>query len=108
MCPAGQEEHGGFGGLMLAIAPRNLLNHLAAIAAVDPPHAVQEENQNSPEGDEFKAPLREMIIAGRPLVATRAHCRGTNPRPYANFDAFLVWGKSIVVVNESPKMMAIV
>jgi len=63
---------------------------------------------NPPEWDEFKASLREMIIAGRRLVATRAHGRGTNSRPDANFDGFLVGGKSIVVVNESPKTVAVV
>jgi hypothetical protein len=93
---------------MLAIAPRHLLDHYAAVWAIDAPHAVQQENQNSPERDEFKAPLREMIIAGRQLVATRAHCRGTNSRPNANFDGFLVGGKSVVVVNESPKTVAVI
>ena len=93
---------------MFAIAPRNLFHHHAAVAAVDAPHAVQQENQNSPEGNEFKAALREMIIAGRRLVATRAHRRGTNPRPDADFDNFLVGAETIVVIDESPKTMTLV
>ena len=66
--PAGQEEHVGFGGLVLAIAPRNLLDHYATSPALDTPHAVQKENQNSPERNELKTPLRQMIVAGCGLV----------------------------------------
>ena len=51
----------GFGGLMLAIAPRNLLHLDATASAMDTPHPVQKENQDSPEGDELEAPLGQTI-----------------------------------------------
>jgi hypothetical protein len=60
---------------VFAIAPRDLLHHDAAVAAVDAPHAVQEENQKAPERNELKAPLGKMIIAGRRLLAPRADGR---------------------------------
>jgi len=93
---------------MLAVAPRNLLDHHSTVSAINAPHAVQQENQNSPEGDEFKAALREMITAGRRLMATRAQRCGTNPRPNADFDDFLVGAKTVVVIDESPKTMTLV
>ena len=67
--PVGQEQHVGFGGLVLAIAPRDLLDHHPTSQALDAPHAVQKENQNSPERDELKTPFRKMIVTWRGLVA---------------------------------------
>src|ERR1039457_4065560 len=60
--PAGQKQHVGLGGLVLAIAPRNLLHHNAAVPAMDAPHPVQKENQKAPERDELKTPLGQMIV----------------------------------------------
>src|SRR5450631_1878750 len=107
-CPAGEEEHVGFGGLMLAIAPRNLFDHLAAIAAVDPSHAVQKENQNSPEGNELKTPLGEMIVTGCGLVAPRADRHRASPWPDGYFDAFLISAPAGRSVDESGMVRAVV
>ena len=98
----------GFGGLMLAITPRHLLNHSAAIAAVDAPHAVQKENQNSPEGDELKLPLGKMIVTGRGLVAPGADRRRASPWPDGYFDAFLICAPTGRSVDESWMMRAVV
>src|SRR2546426_10902489 len=107
--PAGQKQHVGFGQLVLAVAPRNFLDHHdAATAAVDAPHAVQQEDHKPPEGNELKAPLGKMIVAGRRLVAPRAYRRRALPRSDIHFDTFLVGAEPGVLVDESPMMMAVV
>jgi hypothetical protein len=50
--------------LVLAIAPGNLLDHDATIPAVNASHAVEQENQKTPQGDELEAALGEMIVSG--------------------------------------------
>jgi hypothetical protein len=67
--PAGQKQHIGSGPLVLAIAPGNLLDHDATIPAVYASHAVQQENQKTPQGNELKAPLGKVIVARRGSVA---------------------------------------
>ena len=71
--PAGQKQHVGSGQLVFAVAPGNLLDHhLAALTAIDAPHAVEQEHQHAPEWNELEAPLGQMIVPGRRLVAPRA------------------------------------
>src|SRR5271169_899895 len=106
--PAGQEEHVGFGGLVLAIAPRHLLDHHATIPALDAPHAVQKENQDSPERNELKTPLRKTIVTGRGLVAPRADRRRARARPDVHFDAFLIRGPAGESVDKSRMTIAVV
>jgi hypothetical protein len=101
-CPAGQKEHVGFGGLVLALTPGDLLHDDAAVSAMDAPHPVEKVNQNSPERDELKTPLGKMIVTGRGLVAPRADCRRTLSRPDVHFDAFLAGAEAGVLVDESP------
>jgi len=70
--PAGQEQHVDLGQGAFAVAPGNFLDdHCAAAAAVHSPHGVQEEDEKSPRRDELKAPLAELVVAGRRLVAAR-------------------------------------
>jgi hypothetical protein len=57
---------------MLSTSPGHFFNTNSATPTVHPPHAIEEENQKAPDGDELKSPLFEMIIAGAPLLATRA------------------------------------
>jgi len=100
--PAGQKQHVGSGQLVLAIAPRNLPDrHHATTAALDAPHAVQEENQDPPEGDELEAPLGKMIVTRRRLVARRADRRRSGPRPDVHFDAFLIGAEAGMMVDKS-------
>ncbi len=55
---------------MFAIAPGNLLDYYyAAVAAVDAPHGVQEEGEESPERDEIKTPFGELVVTGCRLMA---------------------------------------
>ena len=99
----------GFGGLVLAIAPGDLLDdYIAATTAVDAPHAIQAENQKAPERNELKAPLGKMIVTRCRLVAPRAARRRTLPRPAVHFDALLVGGEPGMLVDESPMAMAVV
>jgi len=46
--------------------------HNAAAATVDAPHGVQKEDEKSPQGYELKAPLGELVVAGRRQMAARA------------------------------------
>ena len=49
-----------------------------------------------------------MIITGRRFVATGADRRRTLPRPDGHFDGVLVGTKTGVLVDKSPKMVAVV
>src|SRR5262249_11885136 len=62
---AGQEKHVGFGEGAFAVAPGNFfVDDGGAAVAIDAPHCVQKENENSPQGDKLKAPLGELVVAG--------------------------------------------
>jgi hypothetical protein len=93
---------------MLAIAPADLFDHHAAGRAIDAPHPVQEENQDSPDRNELEAPLRKVIVTRRRLVASRADRRRTSPRPEVHFDGLLAGTEAGVMVNESPMAVAVV
>jgi hypothetical protein len=68
--PTGQEEHVGPGQGALAVAPGDLLDDDGATAtAVHSPHGVQQEDEESPQGDELKTPFRQLVVTGRGLMA---------------------------------------
>ena len=74
--PPSQKQHVGFGRVALAITPGDFFHqHPGAAAALDTPHRLQEENQKTPERDEFKAPFGKMVVTGRRLMASRANGR---------------------------------
>jgi hypothetical protein len=93
---------------VLPIAPGNLLDQYATIAAVDAPHTIQQENQKAPQRNELEATLGKMIVTGRRLVAPRADRRRALPRSDVYFDAFLVGSEAGVLVNEPAMAMAVV
>jgi hypothetical protein len=93
---------------VLTIAPGNLLDHDAAIAAVDPPHAVPQENQKAPQRNELEAALGKMIVTWGWLVAPGADRRRALPWPDVHFDAFLVASEASLLIDESPMAMAVV
>ena len=94
---------------MLAVAPGNFLDDDGvAAAAIDAPHGVQQEDQKSPERDELEAPLGELIVAGRRLMAARTDRRRTLARPHGDLDALVVGTEAGVLINESPETMAAV
>jgi hypothetical protein len=75
---------------------------------MDAAHPVEEENQKSPEGNEFEATLGKMIIARRWLMASGANRRGALSRPHGHLDSLWVRSKAGVLVNESSMAMAAV
>jgi hypothetical protein len=107
--PAGQEQHVGSGQGAFAIAPGDFFDDDgAAAAAIDTSHGVQQEDEESPKGDELEAPLGELIVAGRGLMAARALGGGTLARPHGDLNALVVGSESSVVVDESPEAVAAV
>ena len=107
--PTGQEEHIGFGQGAFAVAPGNFFDdHGAAAAAIDAPHGVQQEDEESPQGNELEAPLGELVVAGRRLMAARADRGRTLARPHGDFDALVVGTETGVLVDKSPEAMAAV
>ena len=103
-----QKQHVGFGQLVFAVAPRNLFHYDAAAWAVHAPHAIQKEDQNSPERNEFEAPLRKMVVTGSRLVTTRADGRRALAGPDDNFHDVPIPHETRALVDESPEMMAVV
>lgn len=80
---------------MLAIAPRNFFNDDgAAAAAINTAHGVQQEDEKSPERNEFKSPFGELVVTGRRQMAARAESGRSLARSHGYFDALwsaLMW-----------------
>ena len=93
---------------MLAIAPGNLLDHDATISAINTSHAVEQENQKAPQGNELEATLGEMIVPRRRSVAPGTDGRRSLPRSDVYCNAFLVGCEAGVLVDKSSMMMAVV
>ena len=91
----------------VAIAPGDFFDgDGAAATAIDASHGVQQEDKESPKGDELEAPLGELIVARRGLVAARADGGGTFARPHGDLNALVVGSESSLVVDEPPKAVA--
>jgi hypothetical protein len=73
-----------------------------------PPHGVQQEDQESPQGDELKTPLGELVVTGRRVMATRADRGGALPWPHQHFDALVVGTEASPMVDESAKAVTAV
>src|SRR5260221_168007 len=94
---------------MLAVVPGNFLDdHGFATEAIDAPHRIHQEDQESPEGDEFVTPFRELIVTGRGLVAARANRGRTFARPHRDLDTLVVLTESGVLIDKSPEVVAAV
>jgi hypothetical protein len=93
---------------VLAIAPGNLLDHHATISAINTSHAVEQENQKAPQGNELEATLGEMIVARRRSVAPGTDGCRSLPRSDVHFDALVVGSKAGVLVDKSAMMMAVI
>jgi hypothetical protein len=65
-------------------------------------------NTKNPQTDEFDAPLGELIVAGRGLMAARADGGGTLARSHGDLNALVVGSESGLVVDESPEAVAAV
>jgi len=106
--PAGQHQAIRLGELMLAIAPGHMLDHDTALAAVDPPHLVEEEDKEPPERNKLKAPFRQPVVTWCWLATGGAQCHRASAWPYRYLDALVVWAKAGVMVDETPEMVAAV
>src|SRR5947209_2314927 len=108
-CPACQEQHVGFGQSAFAVTPGNFFDdHGATAGAVDAPHRVQQENKKSPERNEFKAPLAELIVTGCRLMASRTDRRRAFAWPHRHLDTLFVQTEAGLLIDKSPEAVAAV
>jgi hypothetical protein len=102
--PAGQEQHVGSGQRPLAVAQGNFFDDdRTTAAAIDTPHRIKQKNQKSPERNEFKTALRQLIISGGGLMAARTNCRRTLSRTNIDLNAPVIRAEAGLLVNESPE-----
>ena len=107
--PTGEEEHVSLGQRAFALTPRNFFDHNGtAAAAVDTPHGVKQEDEESPQGDELKAAFGELIVAGSRLMAARADRGRTLARPHGDFDALVVRTECGAMIDKPPEAMTAV
>jgi hypothetical protein len=105
--PACQKEHVGFGEGMFT-GPGDFLDHNAAGFAVDPAHAVEEKNQETPNGNELERTLGELIVSGCGQVATGTDGFGTHTWPHPNLQALAILAEPGLVVDETREAIALV
>src|SRR3954447_10295129 len=67
-----------------------------------------EGRRETPQGNELKAPFRELVVTGRRQMATRADCGRTLARSYGHFDALLVGTEVGLLVGKTSETMAAV
>jgi len=79
--PGGEEPGIGNGEMAFPLCPWHAFNLHATGWATDPSWGVEEESQNPPEGDEFKAPLAQGVIAGASLATARTYSQTAGLRP---------------------------
>src|SRR6266852_2127433 len=107
--PAGQKQHVRFGQGALAVAPGNFLDdHSAAAATVHSPHRVQEEDEKSPQREELKTSLGELIVTGRRLMAARADRARALAGPHRYLDTLVVRTEAVVMIDKSSKAVTTV
>jgi hypothetical protein len=80
----------------------------ATATAVHSPHGVQQEDEESPQGDELKTPFREWVVTGRGLMAARTDRGGPLARPHEDLDTLAVGGETGSIVDKTPKAVAAV
>jgi hypothetical protein len=78
---------------------------LATAAAVDAPHGVEQEDEESPQGNELKAPLRELVVASRGLMAARADSGRALARSHGDLDTPMVRTEDGTMINKSAEAM---
>ncbi len=70
--PARQEPSVARRDRALSLGPGHLLDLDAAVGTIDTAHGVDEEDQDSPERNELKAPGRKRVVGRPPLPAAGA------------------------------------
>lgn len=95
LCPRGKEPRICGGQVSFPLGPGNPLNLDAAIQAVDPPHGIEEEYGDAPQGNEFKATLGLCVIAWPGFTTT-----GTDwPAVFAGSDFYFQCQSSCVLAQ---------
>ena len=87
--PTGEEPGIGGGQVPLPLCPGNPFDLDPAIRAIDPPHGIQEEHRNPPQGNELETALLLGVVARANLAAT-----GTNGPAALTRPDFHLQGKS--------------
>ena len=72
-----------------AVGPGDFFDDDCAAVAVDSAHGIQQEDQESPEGNELEAPSRKLIVVGRRLMAARADRDRALARSHG--DSIVLW-----------------
>ena len=104
--PLRQVEHVGLGQLVLAGAPRHFLHLDPATHALDPPHAVQQDDSEAPDRDELEAPLGQMVVTAGRCLAPRAASLRALPGFDIDLDGMGARIQPGPGVNEAGEMMA--
>ena len=65
-------------------------------------------DEESPQGNELKAPFGELVVTGRRQMAARADCGRALARSHSYFDALLVGSEAGLLINKSLKAVAAV
>jgi hypothetical protein len=104
--PAGQKQHIGFAQRTLSVAPWNLLDHDRLTAgAIDTPHRIEQKDQKTPERNELKTALGELIVSGGRPMAARTNRRRTLARTHRNLNTPVIQTETSLMINESRKMV---
>jgi hypothetical protein len=107
--PTGQEEHVRLGQGAFAVASGNFFDDDGAAApGIDAAHGVQEEDQKSPEGDELKASLGQLVVTGGRLMAARTDRGRAFARPHRYFDTLVIRTEPGALIDKSAETMAAV
>ena len=80
----------------------------STLTALHAAHAVEQENQKAPEGNEFEAPLGEMTVTRRWLMTSRASRLGPGARSHGDLDALAIGRESGLLIDEHAKAVALV
>ena len=100
-------QHVGARQGMFADAPRHLLDGDAAVAALDPAHAVEQHHGEAPDRDELEATRQlGLIVAGGWFGATRADRLGAAARTHFDLDGVVRLDQTRTGVDKSGKMVA--
>lgn len=82
--PAGQKPRIGGCKMVLPLGPRHPFHLHAAARASNPPHGVEEEYGDAPQGNELEAALGKNVIPGSTSAATRTGGSTSFPSPDFN------------------------
>src|ERR1700746_2599464 len=104
----GEKHHVGLGEGVFAARPWQFFDPHPAGSAIDPAHAVKQQDHETPERHEFETAQAKMIIAGGGLMTARAHRLCAAARSHVNLDDAALRAQPPLPVGEAWKVMAVV